>query len=83
MITEKEPVDLSKQGLARRIMASTSMNAASSRPYVLITLTVQRQMPDGSVTRSKLAFVNLGGTIQSSKAKGWEQHADDIAPMVR
>ena len=58
---ETELVELTQQGLARRTVASTSMNAASSRSHCLITLTVQRHLPDGSVMHGKLTLVDLAG----------------------
>ncbi len=61
MSNETELVELTQQGLARRTVASTSMNAASSRSHCLITLTVQRHLPDGSVMHGKLTLVDLAG----------------------
>ena len=59
---ERKLEQLTQQGLARRTVASTSMNAASSRSHCLITLTVQRHLPDGSVMHGKLTLVKLAGT---------------------
>ena len=63
MTDASELVGLAQQGLARRTVASTSMNAASSLFHCLITLTVQRHLPDGSVTHGKLTLVDLAGMI--------------------
>ena len=54
-----ELVRLMQQGLARRPVAPTSMNAASSRSCCLITLTVQRHPRDGSVMHGKLTLVEM------------------------
>jgi len=39
------------------------MNLASSRSHCLITLTVQRHLPDGTVMHGKLVLVDLAGKI--------------------
>ena len=52
-----ELVDLTQQGLARQIVASV----AASRSYVLINLTVERHLPDGSVKHGQLTLVKLTG----------------------
>ena len=58
---EGELEALTQQGLARRTVASTCMNAASSRSHCLITLTVQRRLPDGGLLHGKLTLVDLAG----------------------
>ena len=63
---ESELVELTQQGLARRTVASTCMNAVSSRSHCLITLTVQRHLPDGSVMHGKLTLVDLAGKTLSA-----------------
>lgn len=60
---ESKLVELTQQGLARRTVASTCMNLASSRSHCLITLTVQRHLPDGTVMHGKLVLVDLAGKI--------------------
>lgn len=52
---------LTQQGLSRRTVASTCMNAGSSRSHCLVTLTVQRHLPDGAVMHGKLTLVDLAG----------------------
>ncbi len=51
-------VDLTQQGLARQVAASIH---ASSRSHVLITFTVERHLPGGSVMHGKLTLVKLAG----------------------
>ena len=63
---EAKLLDLTRQNLARNIVADTSMQAASDRSHCLITLTVCRHLPDGPVMRGKLTFVKLAGEIQST-----------------
>ena len=58
---EGELAALTQQGLSRRTVASTCMNAGSSRSHCLITLTVQRHLPDGAVMHGKLTLVDLAG----------------------
>ena len=58
---EGELEALTQQGLARRTVASTCTNAASSRSHCLITLTVQRRLPDGGLMHGKLTLVDLAG----------------------
>ena len=58
---EGELAALTQQGLSRRTVASTCMNAASSRSHCLITLTVQRHLPEGAVMYGKLTLVDLAG----------------------
>ena len=58
---EGELEALTQQGLARRTVASTCTNAASSRSHCLITLTVQRRLPDGGLMHGKLILVDLAG----------------------
>ncbi|CAL5227935.1 g10982 [Coccomyxa viridis] len=69
-----ELVELTQQALARRTMAPTSTNAASSRSHCLITFTVQRLLPDGSVMRGKLSLVDLAGS---------EHHENTLADVER
>lgn len=54
---------LTRQGLARRTVASTCTNAASSRSHCLITLIVQRRLPDGGLMHGKLTLVDLAGRV--------------------
>lgn len=70
-------MDLTQQGLASCIVACTNMIAASSRSHVLINLTVERHLPDGSVTRGMLFFVDLAGIFQFSIAKTWDNLLHD------
>ena len=58
---EGELEALTQQGLARRTVAPTCANAASSRSHCLITLTVQRRLPDGGLMHGKLTLVDLAG----------------------
>ena len=77
MILENKLVDPIQQDLASMVTSACSQ----CRFHVLITLTVQRQMPDGSVMRSKLSFVDLAdtsiGMILLSMAKTWEHILHD------
>ena len=69
--------ELPKQpaGLAQAMVASRSFSAASKSSDCSITLTVQRHLPDGSVMRGKLAFVDPKGRIAIS----YEQTLLDIS----
>lgn len=64
MSKESNLVELTQQALAKRTVASTSTgspDAASDRSHCLITLTVERHLPDGSVMHGKLTLVDLAG----------------------
>lgn len=51
---ESELVGLTQRGLARRTVAATCMNAASSRSHCLITLMVQRGLPGKTTDAQQL-----------------------------
>jgi kinesin family protein 5 len=55
---EQEVLEIVACGNASRAVASTLMNAQSSRSHALLTLTVQQKLADGSVKVSKL---NIAG----------------------
>ncbi len=59
--SESELVACMRAGFARRAVAATGMNAASSRSHCLVQLLLQRHAPDGSCTRGKLCLVDLAG----------------------
>lgn len=53
-----------------RIVASHKLNSTSSRSHMLLMLTLEQQMQDGSVKRSKLNFGDLAGSEDVRKALG-------------
>lgn len=61
-------VELTQQALAKRTVATTRIDsscAASCGSTCLVTLTVQRHLPDGSVMHGKLTLADLAGkTLQ-------------------
>eukprot|EP00980_Cylindrotheca_fusiformis_P009332 scaffold2047_cov129-Cylindrotheca_fusiformis.AAC.11 len=52
---------------SRRVVASTRMNAASSRSHALCILTLRGVLEDGTNVTSKLTFVDLAGSEKISK----------------
>lgn len=64
--TESELVDLMQQGIAKRTVAKTGMNAASSRSHCLVMLAVEKHWPDGIISHGKLCLVDLAGAHPSS-----------------
>lgn len=54
-------VQLLKQGMATRAVASTGMNSQSSRSHCIFSLRVEQQHPDGFVQRGELHFADLAG----------------------
>jgi kinesin family protein C2/C3 len=70
--TVKGADDLStilQQGLQRRVVASSSMNAASSRSHLLFTIHVSRIVHTGEVQNGKLVLCDLGGSEQLKKSE--------------
>ena len=63
--TESELVDLMQQGIAKRTVARTGMNAASSRSHCLVMLTVEKHWADGTISHGKLCLVDLAGAHPS------------------
>ncbi len=61
--TEGELVELMQQGIAKRTVARTGMNAASSRSHCLVMLAVEKHWLDGSVGHGKLCLVDLAGAL--------------------
>lgn len=61
--TEGELVELMQQGIAKRTVARTGMNAASSRSHCLVMLAVEKHCPNGSVGHGKLCLVDLAGAL--------------------
>jgi hypothetical protein len=43
------------------LLAATCMNATSSRSHCIVTVTVEKNCPDGSVLVGKLKLVDLAG----------------------
>jgi hypothetical protein len=64
--TEGELVQLMQQGIAKRTVARTGMNAASSRSHCLVMLAVEKHWPDGNVGHGKLCLVDLAGVVSVS-----------------
>jgi len=58
------------QAHSNRVVASHKLNATSSRSHMLLILTLEQQMNDGSVKRSKLNFGDLAGSEDIAKALG-------------
>lgn len=60
--SEQEVLDTMQLGLANRAVASTSMNAVSSRSHCIVNLYVTRQWSNGNeMQHSKLCLVILHG----------------------
>lgn len=59
--TEGELVELMQQGIAKRTVARTGMNAASSRSHCLVMLMVEKHWRNGAVGHGKLCLVDLAG----------------------
>ena len=66
---EGECMRVALAGLSQRAVASTAMNAASSRSHCIVTLSVDRLYPDGGLKCSKLCLVDLAGSERSSRTK--------------
>jgi hypothetical protein len=58
------------QAHGNRVVASHKLNSTSSRSHMLLILTLEQQMSDGSVKRSKLNFGDLAGSEDIAKALG-------------
>ncbi|EIE18687.1 P-loop containing nucleoside triphosphate hydrolase protein [Coccomyxa subellipsoidea C-169] len=65
--TERELVELMQQGIAKRTVARTGMNAASSRSHCLVMLAIEKHWPDGSVGHGKLCLVDLAGSERQDR----------------
>lgn len=77
-ITEKpvcSPQDILntiKTGSLQRTVASTALNAVSSRSHAVLTLTIQQKFVDGTETNSRLNLIDLAGSenVGRSEAQG-------------
>ncbi|BDA49789.1 Kinesin heavy chain [Coccomyxa sp. Obi] len=65
--TESELVALMQQGIAKRTVARTGMNAASSRSHCLVMLAVEKHWPDGTINYGKLCLVDLAGSERQDR----------------
>lgn len=65
--SEKEVLDLIREGEKCRSVAYTKMNATSSRSHSLFTLILQQKSPDGSVKSGKLNLADLAGSEKVGK----------------
>ena len=60
-----------------RVTDKTLMNAESSRSHMIMTLTIEQTMKDGTVKTSKLNFADLAGSETYEKALGGTKGATD------
>ncbi|KAF6263267.1 P-loop containing nucleoside triphosphate hydrolase protein [Scenedesmus sp. NREL 46B-D3] len=66
---EEQLVQVMHTGLAARTVAATCMNEASSRSHCIVTVTVEKCCPDGSVLVGKLKMVDLAGSERQDKTQ--------------
>eukprot|EP00743_Colponemidia_sp_Colp-15_P006334 GILK01006815.1.p1 GENE.GILK01006815.1~~GILK01006815.1.p1 ORF type:complete len:1037 (-),score=248.81 GILK01006815.1:72-3131(-) len=71
VVCEQDVYDLLQIGNANRTVASTRMNAKSSRSHSLFVVQMKIKSPEGSVKSSKLNLVDLAGS-EKVKATGAE-----------
>ncbi|GLC44581.1 hypothetical protein PLESTB_001321400 [Pleodorina starrii] len=64
---EQQLVDFMTRGLAQRAVSATSMNEASSRSHCIVTVRVNRTLPDGTVQVGKLVMVDLAGSERADR----------------
>ncbi len=69
---EKDVLTLLEVGNTNRTVASTAMNAASSRSHSLFTMIITQKKADGSLLVGKLSLADLAGSekVQKSHAAG-------------
>uniref|UniRef100_A0A383WLH3 Kinesin-like protein n=1 Tax=Tetradesmus obliquus TaxID=3088 RepID=A0A383WLH3_TETOB len=67
--SEEQLVQVMHTGLAARTVAATCMNEASSRSHCIVTVTVEKCCPDGSVLVGKLKMVDLAGSERQDKTQ--------------
>eukprot|EP00891_Asterochloris_glomerata_P002689 jgi/Astpho2/2689/gw1.00050.167.1_t len=65
--SQAEAMRVLQHGIANRAVASTAMNAESSRSHCIVTLAVQQMHTDGKTVYGKLCLVDLAGTERSGK----------------
>ncbi len=49
--------------------AATCMNETSSRSHCIVTVTVEKSLPDGTVQQGKLCMVDLAGSERAEKTQ--------------
>eukprot|EP00775_Hariotina_reticulata_P007717 gene7717-7916_t len=64
---EAQLVQVMQTGLASRTVAATCMNQQSSRSHCIVTVTVEKTCPDGTMLVGKLKMVDLAGSERQDK----------------
>eukprot|EP01083_Nonionella_stella_P065102 170299_1 len=64
-----------------RITDKTNMNAVSSRSHMIMTLSIEQTLKDGTVKKSKLNFADLAGSETFQKALGGHKGGVDKKKM--
>lgn len=67
LINEKDIQEVLEEGLVNRAVASTQMNAESSRSHCIIYIMVEKELEDGSLSYGKLCIVDLAGSERQTK----------------
>ena len=67
MTCEEDVLDLIRRGEKLRAVASTSMNAVSSRSHSLFILKLHQRFADGSCKESKLNLADIAGSEKVGK----------------
>lgn len=65
----QEILDIIKNGVNQRTIASTALNNVSSRSHAVLTLTLTQKMLDGSEIISKLHLIDLAGSENVGKSE--------------
>eukprot|EP00878_Enallax_costatus_P042547 GHUV01049943.1.p1 GENE.GHUV01049943.1~~GHUV01049943.1.p1 ORF type:complete len:384 (+),score=136.91 GHUV01049943.1:1278-2429(+) len=65
--SEDQLVEVMHTGLAARTVAATCMNEQSSRSHCIVTVTVEKTCPNGTVLVGKLKMVDLAGSERQDK----------------
>ena len=65
--SEEELVAATEIGIANRVVASTAMNATSSRSHCIVCVTVETILPDGATKLGKLCVADLAGSERQDK----------------